>query len=289
MEKESQAVLSASAGDDSLVPAVYENRTKGLRKERLSFHYTSLEKPSELCRCQVIIRDVSDVGSHVSNYLNANTEEQWLTIGTAITPIDCYVELLLQQMLTNEESRCMIKTKTSEVSFTMKLLRIDDHKYYYQLSFTEMLELVKRYKENGVKMFPKYPLFAHAYFNRAVKCLLSLSVTEEPEATGSKEEVRSLLETLYLNISACLIKQNRYDEVPHVLQYTNAQEIPSTKATYRKALAHYMLKQFPEAIATLQKIDYASSKECVALHKQIIQARQQDDSNYNTMVKKMFG
>uniref|UniRef100_A0A182J980 Bride of doubletime-like TPR domain-containing protein n=1 Tax=Anopheles atroparvus TaxID=41427 RepID=A0A182J980_ANOAO len=195
-------------------------------------------------------------------------------------------------MLTNEESKCSIRTKANEVTFIMKLLRIEGQKYYYEQDVQDMLDLVKRYKENGVKMFPKYPLFAHAYFSRAAKCLLSWAPIEEldlpAEGTWTKEGLRSLLETLYLNIAACLIKENRYDEVLYVLRYTNEQESPSVKATYRKALAQYKLKQFAKATTTLQKIDYASSKECAALHKQIIHARQQDDSKYNAMIKNMF-
>ncbi|XP_049286099.1 uncharacterized protein LOC125765227 [Anopheles funestus] len=174
----------------------------------------------------------------------------------------------------------------------MKLIRIEDQKYYYELTVAESLALAKCYKENGVKMFTKYPLFAHAYFNQAAKCLLSWSPIEQLdpaiEGVGTVEQMQSLLETLYLNIAACLIKQNRYEEVLHVLQYTNKQENPSAKATYRKALAQFKVKQYTEALATLERIDYANSKECVALHKQIIQSRQQEDSIYNSMVKKMF-
>uniref|UniRef100_A0A182JPC4 FKBP_N_2 domain-containing protein n=1 Tax=Anopheles christyi TaxID=43041 RepID=A0A182JPC4_9DIPT len=267
---------------------------KGLRKERLSFQFTSMEKPSELSRCLVTICDVSNVEALETSYLTGGSiEERCITMGTALTPVDCYVELLLQQMLTNEESKCTISNaKGNDVTFTMKLLRIDRQKYYYELTVAETLELAKQYKENGVKMFPKYPLFAHAYFNQAAKCLLSWSPIDhlDPsiEGAGTIEEMQSLLETLYLNIAACLIKQDRFEEVLHVLRYIDRQENPSPKATYRKALAQFKVKQFTEALATLERIDYASSKECVVLHKQIIQSRQQEDSKYSSMVKKMF-
>lgn len=294
METEPTAVQSPSAGNDALVPPVYEDHAKGLRKERLSFRFTTAEKPSELCRCLVTIRDVNETGTHETNYLSSNsTTERWITMGTALTPVDTYVEQLLQQMLTNEQSKCTIRTtKGNDIIFTMELLRIEDQKYYYELTVGETLALAKRYKENGVKMFSKYPRFAHAYFNQAAKCLLSWAPIEQLdpsiEGAGTVEEMQQLLETLNLNIAACLIKQNRYEEVLHVLRYTDHQEAPSTKATYRKALAQFKTKQFTEALATLERIEYASSKECAVLHKQIIQSRQQEDSKYNSMVKKMF-
>lgn len=295
MEAEPDPVQSSSAGNGTLVlPPVYEDRTKGLRKERLSFRFTSAEKPAELSRCLVAIGAVEGIGARETNYLAVGaTEERWITIGTAITPVDCYVELLLQQMLTNEESKCTISNRQgTDITFTMKLIRIEGQKYYYELTVAESLALAKQYKENGVHMFSKYPLFAHTYFNQAAKCLLSWSPIEQLdpaiEGVETVKEMQSLLETLYLNIAACLIKQNRFEEVLHVLRYTDQQETPSAKATYRKALAQFKIKQFTEALTTLERIDYGSSKECIALHRQIIQTRQQEDSKYNSMVKKMF-
>uniref|UniRef100_A0A182VR95 Uncharacterized protein n=1 Tax=Anopheles minimus TaxID=112268 RepID=A0A182VR95_9DIPT len=276
------------------IPPVYEDRTKGLRKERLSFRFTTAEKPSVLCRCLVTISDVGATGTHETNYLTTgSTTERWITMGTALTPVDSYVEQLLQQMLTNEESKCTITDAyANDIVFTMKLLRIEDQKYHYELTVAETLALAKRYKENGVKMFAKYPRFAHAYFSQAAKCLLSWAPIDQLdpaiEGAGTVEEMQSLLETLLLNIAACLIKQDRYEEVVHVLRYTDQQEAPSAKAMYRKALAQFKIKQHAEALVTLERIDYANSKECAALHKQIIQARQKEDSKYNSMVKKMF-
>ncbi|XP_053667514.1 peptidyl-prolyl cis-trans isomerase FKBP5 [Anopheles marshallii] len=277
------------------MPPVYEDSAKGLRKERLSFRFTTAEKPTELSRCLVAIGEVGETGTRETNYLTTGTTtERWITIGTALTPVDCYVEQLLQQMLTNEESKCTISTRPegNDIVFTMKLICIEDQKYYYELTVPESLALAQRYKENGVKMFSKYPRFAHAYFNRAAKCLLSWAPIEQLdpaiEGAGTVEQMQSLLETLYLNIAACLIKQNRFEEVLHVLRYTDQQDAPSAKAMYRKALAQFKVKQFTEALATLERIDYATSKECSALHKQIVQSRQQEDSKYNSMVKKMF-
>ncbi|XP_058055559.1 uncharacterized protein LOC131206969 [Anopheles bellator] len=195
-------------------------------------------------------------------------------------------------MVLNEESKCTITTKAADVTFTAKLLHIENQQYFCEQTVASTLEIAKRYKENGVQMFPRYPRFAHAYFNRAAKCLLSWSPIEDldpaTEGAGTVGEMQTLLQTLQLNISACLIKENRFEEALHVLRYTDDQESPSPKATYRKALAQFKVKQFDKALETLQKIDYTSSKECAALHKQILETQQREDSKYNAMVKKMF-
>ncbi|XP_065080975.1 protein Bride of doubletime [Ochlerotatus camptorhynchus] len=255
-----------------------------------------MTKPSELARCLVNICDISDLGGKESNILTQDEKisEKWIAIGSGLTPIDCYIELFLMQMLLNEKSKCTITTASGQqISCVLKLLRIENSDLFFTKSPGEMLALAKNYKDNGVKMFPKYPLYAHRYFNRAAKCLLCCAPLEDldpaQEGVDTISEMQTLLEVLYLNISACLLKQNRYEEVLHILEYVDRQEKPSEKAVYRKALAQFHVKQFPEAIKTLEKIDYISSKDCVVLHQQIKSSWQQEDNKYNCMVKKMFG
>lgn len=289
------AAVSRSSARNELVPQIWTNEAKGLRKELLNFCFVSMTKPSELSRCLVTISETSDLGGRESNILEPGVTitERWIEIGMALTPIDCYVELFLMQMLANEKSKCIVSCKTTNISFVLKLLRVEDDGYYFTKSPKQMLALAKQYKANGVSMFPKYTLFAHRYFNRAAKCLLTCAPLEDldPALEGADtiSEMLSLLETLHLNISACLIKQNRHEEVLHALDYVDQQEKPSEKATYRKALAQFHIKLFPEATETLERIDYASNKDCLALHQRIKATRQHEDSKYNNMVKKMFG
>uniref|UniRef100_A0A1Q3F8I5 Putative fkbp-type peptidyl-prolyl cis-trans isomerase n=1 Tax=Culex tarsalis TaxID=7177 RepID=A0A1Q3F8I5_CULTA len=254
-----------------------------------------MSKPSELSRCLVRISDTSDLGGRESNLLKPGeaVNEQWISMGSSVTPIDHYVEQLLAQMLTNERSRCTISCKTGCISFVLELLRIDSSEYFFTKSSAQMLTLAKRYKENGVKCFPKYPLLAHHHFNRAAKCLLSFAPLEnlDPAIEGADTiaGMQSLLETLNLNISACLLKQNRFEDALHVLEYVDRQENPTPKAIYRKALAQFHVKQYTEAIATLQRIDYAASKECSTLYANIVTTSEKDKEVYNNMVRKMFG
>lgn len=296
MDAESADVSRSSARDElTIVPPVWIDDGKGLRKELISFSYKSMKKPSELSRCLVKISDVGDLGTRESNLLKPGgaISEQWINIGSSTTPIDYYIEQFLLQMLPNECSKCTISCKAGTVRFVLELLRIDNNEYFFSRSSSQMLTLAKQYKENGVKCFPKYPLLAHKHFNRAAKCLLSFAPLEnlDPALEGGDTiaNMKSLLETLNLNISACLLKQNRFEDALHVLQYVDWQDNPSPKAIYRRALAQFHVKQYNEAIRTLQRIDYTTSKECSTLYQNIMATSEKDKAKYNNMVRKMFG
>lgn len=296
MDTKPANVSCSSARDElTIVPSMWVDDEKGLRKQLINFSYKSMKKPSELSRCLVKISDVSDLGERDSIFLQPSEpgSEQWINIGSSLTPIDFYVEQLLLQMLPNERSRCTISCKSGTVSFVLELLKIDNNEYYFSRSSSQMLTLAKQYKENGVKCYPKHPLLAHQYFNRAAKCILSFTPLEnlDPALEGADTiaNMKSLLETLNLNISACLLKQNRFEDALHVLEYVDRQDNPTPKAIYRRALAQFHVKQYTEAIRTLQRIDYTTSKECSTLYRNIMTTSEKDQAKYNNMVRKMFG
>jgi hypothetical protein len=276
-----------------LVDKVWENKEKGLRKEVINFRYCSVVKASELSKCLVDIIDTQnlDSGKNKSNYLSEETigNEFWIEIGHAVTPIDCYVEEFLKQMFTNETSKCLITTKSSgTITFTMRLKRIEFGGYYCEQRPEKMFELAKVYKENGVKMFKDYPMFAHNYFSLAAKCLISFNDDIEgslSESDLTQKDFEELLQNVYLNIAACLIKQH---DTLHVLKYSVNQEAPSEKAVYRLALAYFHLKQFENAKSTIEKIDYKGHKELVQLMAKIHEFWKVDHDEYSNMVKKMF-
>lgn len=254
-----------------------------------------MQKPTELSRCFVTISEISNHDDIESHFLSTKSSftEQWISIGCSTTPVDCYIELLLKEMHINEKSKCIITCRSKSIQFTMSLLKITDGGYYYEQTPASLLNLARQYKENGVKMFAKYPLFAHRYFSRATKCLLSCAPLEDldpnRESVETIREMQSLLETLYLNISACLIKQNRFEEVLCVLEYNDQRENPSEKAVYRKALAQFHLKRFEQAQQTLERIDYSRIAECATLYGKVREAWHVENNVYNAMVKKMFG
>lgn len=281
-----------------LIEKVWRDEAKGLRKEVINFRFCSVVKPSELSKCLIDILDIQSFNQEKckSNYLLEKNvgKEFWVEMGHAVTPVDCYIEEFLRQMFTNETSKCFIATKSSgTIEFTMRLKRIEFGGYYCEQSACKMFELAKLYKDNGVKMFKAYPLFAHNYFNLAAKCLLSFTPFVDiedilTECGLKREDFEELLQNIYLNIAACLVKHQRYEEVVHVLSYSMSQAEPSEKAIYRLALAYFNLKRFEDAKITIERINYKNNKELVQLMAKVHDSWKADKNNYSNMVKKMF-
>lgn len=279
--------------DKHLVDNSWEDKSKGLRKEAVDFKFVSVVKSSDLSKCLVEILEVNNFNPEVqkSNYLLNTEGEFWLDMGHALTAIDCYVEEFLKQMFTNETSKCFITTKSfGVIDFTVKLKKIEFGGYYCEQPAEKMFELAKSYKENGVQMFKEFPLFAHNYFNLAAKCLLSFNPFDDIETDSplKKSDFLELLQNIYLNIAACLVKENRYDDILHVLSYTITQENPSEKAVYRLALAYFHLKQFDSAKNIIERINYKNNKDLVQLMAKIQEHWKVDNDRYSSMVKKMF-
>lgn len=271
---------------------------KGLKKVLVSFRYQSVTKANDLSECLVSITEIKNlIDKHDTKYLrdvNAATE-YWISINEALTPIDCYVELFLRQMMVGETSCCSITTKAGVIiSFVIRLIRIEFGGYMYAKNLHTVVTLAQRYKENGVKIFKKYPLFSHDYFNKAAKILIScepfekLAERESGMADADPVKLRELLENILMNISACLIKQERYDEAAHVMEFADRPKNVSDKAIYRRANALYYWGKLDDARQTIERIDYKDNKECLNLHVNISKKLAQSDQKYRSMIKNMF-
>lgn len=269
---------------------------KGLRKELIAFKFAAVTKANDLSKCCVSITDLNGLKDHhASKYLRDEHRNQdyWITINDALVPIDCYIELFLKRMLIGETSRCSVKTKSGDyISFVIKLIRIEFGGYYYSKNLAELVTLVQWYKENGVKMYKDYPLFAQDYFNKAAKLLISCepfeTLKERESNDANPDELRTLLEQILSNICQCLIKQQRYDEAAHVMEFADRTENVPDKAIYRRANALYLLGQLDDAKRTIERINFKDKKECLLLHTNIMEKLKQSDSNYRKMIKNMF-
>lgn len=269
---------------------------KGLRKELIAFKFQSVTKPNDLSKCCVTITDLNGLRAHHnSKYLRDEHRnlDIWITINDALFPVDCYIELFLKRMLIGETSRCSIKTKSGDyISFVIRLNRIEFGGYYYSKSSAEISTLAQHYKENGVKMYKDYPLFAQDYFNKAAKLLISCKPFETLKERESGEinpvEFQELLETILSNICQCLIKQERYDEAAHVIEFADRTENVPEKAIYRRANVLYLLGRLEDAKRTIERINYKDKKECLLLHANIVEKLKQSNSEYRKMIKNMF-
>lgn len=281
-----------------VVPSIWENTSLGLRKELITIEYRNIIKASELSSCLVTIKDIHCPSERDSDYLkDVNVPKTLIKLGYALTPIDWYIEKFLQVMLEGETSRCIIhsKSNTKEISFTIHLQSIDFGGYYHEQSLSKMLSLAKLYKENGVKMFKNHPVqFAHYYFTKAARCLLAFLGYFDIEQRAKEEninlnELLLLKENIYTNIAACLLKQNRNNDIIDVLSFVNFTEDPPEKAVYRLAVAYLNTKEYEKACDVIKKLpNYAENKDLVALLNKVIQESKEGDAKYATMVKKMF-
>lgn len=274
-----------------LIPKVWNNSKKGLRKELINFNFVSIRKPSEFSKCFITISEISNC-DYETNYLKGGDLN--IIMGCALTPIDIYLELFLMEMITNEKSHCFIKTKNgNEISFILKLNEIIFEGYFFEISANEMLKKAQTYKENGVKMFKKYPIFAQDYFNKSAKCLLAFLPFKDLDPEIEKvdpNDFQQLLEIVYMNISACLLKEYRYEDILSLLKFTDREEpeVPE-KALYRKALAYFHLKKYEESKKSLERINYLENKEFLILwNKNVIQSKIENEK-YANICRKMFG
>lgn len=275
----------------------WSDEKKGLRKELISFKFQSVTKPNDLSKCCVAITELNGLKDHhPSQYLrdeHRNTD-YWITINNALTPIDCYVELFLKRMLIGETSRCSIKTKSGDyISFVVRLIRVEFGGYYYSKNLQEIIIIAQHYKDNGVKMYKDYPLFAQNYFNQAAKLLIScepFDTLKERETSADVDpvKIRELLENICSNISQCLIKQERYEEAAYVMEFADRSDNVPEKAIYRRANALYQLGHLEDAKRTIERINYKEKKECLLLHTNIAEKIKQSDTEYRKMVKNMF-
>lgn len=277
--------------NSELIPKEWNNEKKGLRKELINFIFISIRKPSEFSKCLITVSDIICC-DYETDYLK-NVGDLNIVMGSALTPVDIYLELFLMEMLTSEKSRCFIKTKTgNEISFTLKLNEIIFGGYFYEISANEMFKKAQTYKENGVKMFKKYPIFAQDYFNKSAKCLLAFLPFKDlnPEIENvDPNEFENFLEIIYMNISACLLKECRFEDILSLLKFTDREFNVPEKALYRKALAYFNLKKYEESKTTLERINYLENKEFLILwNKNVIQIKIENDK-YANICRKMFG
>lgn len=282
-------------------PVEWQKPELGLTKKLLCFSWVSIDLPTELSECLVRFDDIDGLGDRESAYLSLEGPRV-IQLGSGVTAVDFLVDIVFQHMYTGETSRVFIKTKSGDmIQFTATLLSIQTSRYLYQLSAKEMLDWALEQKNQGVAMFKKWPSIAQRYFNRAAKGLISFKPfdainAEESDISG--KQFQDLHDSVCLNIAACLLKEQRYEDVLHVLNestdqptdISNESDRPiSEKAVYRRALAHFHLKQLDEARTQLERVNYGQNRDLLALWKKIVQQQSEYKDNYAKMVRKMFG
>ncbi|XP_067615444.1 protein Bride of doubletime [Eurosta solidaginis] len=268
---------------------------KGLRKQVISLNnFKQLDKPHLVSKLTIKVEEVQNLNGHQSRYLASefNGQEQKVVMGMALTPTDCYVELLARQMIVGEQAICFIATKKGEIRFILTLLNIHDTKEIHKLNVAEIYALALRFKENGVVMFKQYPRFAHEYFARAAKCLISYKPFNTLSANTegvSGDEMESLFTQIQTNLAACLLNEERYEDVIYVTKFVEEQMDASEKSIYRRATAFYHLKEFEKARRLIERVpNYQEKKDFAKLHHRLADSWKTSNEQYKNLVQRMF-
>lgn len=305
MAAHTPAVRPASARavvDDScpfLPVALWTDERLGCSKELLRYEFVCMEKPTELDECVIAVTDQQNVDGRPSNFLTpieaaAATApgELCVSLRAARTALDCLLSVVLQQMLPGERSRVRIVTSGGEtVQLTVELLRIQpnaEQRYLHQLTAEQTLAWATQQKENGVALFKRWPIFAQYAFSRAAQALISLKPFDQASVDVDADQLQQLHDSVCQNLAACLLKQQRYEDVLYVLQEVTDRPAAPERAIYRRATAHFWLRQLDEARTQLERLNYAQHPEQRALHAQIVQQLGEYRNEYSSMVRKMF-
>jgi len=116
---------------DWYVGTEWEDKSRGLTKKVLALQFTKMEKPTTVSTVEFSVnKKTANWGERPSKYLASDESSTYpqkhiMEMGTSLTAVDCYVELLLQQFVLGETAACSITSKTGErIEFELKLEKI---------------------------------------------------------------------------------------------------------------------------------------------------------------------
>lgn len=269
----------------------WDDPKKGIGKKTIEFDSSHLISPTEVSKVTVKISDIKNLEDRESHYLDNVDKEFLIQMGSAVTPIDCYIETLLLHIKKLECCSCFIKTTVTEITFTLTVIEIEDNRSFFSLKLKEMFDLSQKYKANGVSMYKKHPRFAEDYFCRSAKILISCKpfdqLTEKDDGVEGSE-LKDFLQNLYINIAACKIKDGKFDDVLFLTQSVeDSLKDASEKAVYRRALALCNLQKYEEGKQLLDSYG-TKNPEMSKLYKRIHSEWKVSEEKYASLVRKMF-
>ncbi|XP_052857800.1 uncharacterized protein LOC128265657 [Drosophila gunungcola] len=284
---------------DWYVGTEWEDKSRGLAKKVLDVQFTEMEKPTTVSTVEFSVNNkCANLGGRPSKYLSSDESSKYpqlhsLEMGTSLTAVDCYVELLLQQLVPGETAACSITSKTGEIiEFELKLERIVKNTQVEKLDAAQIYKVALRLKESGVATFKTFPKFAFDYFVRAAKLLITYKpfnqLTKKTNGING-QEVETLFIQIQTNLAACLLQEKRYEHVIYHTQFVETEEGPSEKGIYRRALAYYHLKEFAKAQATIERLpNYEEKREFSKLRDNIAASWKDSNAHYKEVVQRMF-
>lgn len=270
----------------------WEDPMKGIRKKTLKFDSNHLINPTEVSKVTLVISNIENLENRQSQFLE-NVDKQFsFQMGTALTPIDYYIETLLFHIKKFELCKCSIRTSVTEITFNLEVVEVEDDRSLFALRLKEIFDLAQKYKANGVEMYKSHPKFAEDYFCRAAKVLISCRpfehLTEKDDGVEGSE-LKDFLQNLFNNIAACKIKEGKFDDVLFLTQSVeDSLKDASEKAVYRRALALCSLQRYEEGKQLLDNYGNTKNNEINKLYKRIHSEWKVSEEKYASLVRKMF-
>lgn len=288
----------------------------GVSKHLLDFQFVAMDRPTDLDECDVVVTERNaECAARHSEWLRGDDGGDAIRVRlrTARTEFDCVLGIVLQQMMPGERSRVNIATRGQVLlELTLQLQRIcpvagGNKRHLHQLTSAELVDWAGEQKANGVALFRRKEMCMAQYaFARAAKALVSLKpfdktadkAAAELITAGTKTQIAKewqlLYESVCVNLAACLLRQQRWEDVLYVLQDAtkrgtiDAPGIPDPRAIYRRAVAHFNLRQLDEARIQIERMKWQSNAELKLLRDAIVREQNAYASRYSNMVRKMF-
>ncbi len=144
-----------------------------------------------------------------------------------------------------------------QVTFTMHLHSFQRGKDIWELTDQERLEIAKKHKEEGSKLFKSNHIREAAmHYSKSVQYLAAVDPDTPLEVENLEEyerEIVSLRSVSLLNLAACQLKLDQYDYVVRNCSRVLEVEPGNVKSWYRKAKALLAVRDYESARRDLLK------------------------------------
>ncbi|KAK4025800.1 FK506-binding protein-like [Daphnia magna] len=225
-------------------------------------------------------------------------------IGVAHDELTRILELCIQLMDEGEVSQFRAKTRNGEwIEFQLYLYEIvSQAPPMPDWDRSEVIRVSKQLKEKGVSLHRgKQIIDSFYFFGRALKLLIPLEVrlthdlsrnpeNKDEETIRLKDEITSLVASIYNNLAACQLAAAHYRHVVYLCDQVLERTPTDLKAIYRKASALFGLKQFQDSFDVV-KIGLAldpTNKAIVTLERQVVAACNEQEKTFVKGIKKFF-
>lgn len=185
------------------------------------------------------------------------------------------------------------KSDKQEIKVKLQLMVFTREPEIWEMSITEKWRRASHHKAKGVELYSAGKIkWAFRRFGLALRYIISLEHDIPPEHNCDEQgmDIKGLKVSCYLNIAACQLKHNNYNNA--VINCTKALELDpnNLKALFRRGVALIYIQEYERAKEDLDKVSEMEPEHpAVAKQHQKLKARVQKlNAYYANAMKKMF-